>query len=200
MRELFTSTWCLPDLAKKSISPGQKQLWKAADKLRKNIDAAEYKHVVLGLIFLKFLKGNTADLTPEEQKGRIDIGYQTISDEHVIIELKRASVSIPVDKLMAQIRKYRSGAQKILATSNYKDWPLKIICLLGKQPPEWNNPNGPKEVADTLKTIDARIIYYDQLVDNAQQTYASYLEEHKKKDKLWGVFKSIDDFGVEPNH
>ena len=33
--------------------PLEKQLWKAADKLRKNIDAAEYKHVVLGLIFLK---------------------------------------------------------------------------------------------------------------------------------------------------
>jgi type I restriction-modification system DNA methylase subunit len=30
----------------------EKQLWKSADKLRKNIDAAEYKHVVLGLIFL----------------------------------------------------------------------------------------------------------------------------------------------------
>ena len=27
-------------------------LWKAADKLRKNIDAAEYKHIVLGLILL----------------------------------------------------------------------------------------------------------------------------------------------------
>ena len=33
--------------------PLEKQLWSAADKLRKNIDAAEYKHVVLGLIFLK---------------------------------------------------------------------------------------------------------------------------------------------------
>ena len=33
----------------------EKQLWKAADKLRKNIDAAEYKHVVLGLIFLKYI-------------------------------------------------------------------------------------------------------------------------------------------------
>ncbi len=32
----------------------EKQLWKSADKLRKNIDAAEYKHVVLGLIFLKY--------------------------------------------------------------------------------------------------------------------------------------------------
>lgn len=33
----------------------EKQLWRAADKLRKNIDAAEYKHVVLGLIFLKYI-------------------------------------------------------------------------------------------------------------------------------------------------
>ena len=33
----------------------EKQLWKSADKLRKNIDAAEYKHVVLGLIFLKYI-------------------------------------------------------------------------------------------------------------------------------------------------
>lgn len=33
----------------------EKILWKAADKLRKNIDAAEYKHVVLGLIFLKYI-------------------------------------------------------------------------------------------------------------------------------------------------
>lgn len=33
----------------------EKKLWKAADKLRKNIDAAEYKHIVLGLIFLKYI-------------------------------------------------------------------------------------------------------------------------------------------------
>ncbi|MEW6702665.1 MAG: class I SAM-dependent DNA methyltransferase [Bacteroidota bacterium] len=33
----------------------EKKLWQAADKLRKNIDAAEYKHVVLGLIFLKYI-------------------------------------------------------------------------------------------------------------------------------------------------
>ena len=30
-------------------------LWQAADKLRNNLDAAEYKHVVLGLIFLKYI-------------------------------------------------------------------------------------------------------------------------------------------------
>lgn len=33
----------------------EEQLWLAADKLRSNMDAAEYKHVVLGLIFLKYV-------------------------------------------------------------------------------------------------------------------------------------------------
>lgn len=35
--------------------PLEKKLWKAADKLRKNMDAAEYKYVALGLIFLKYI-------------------------------------------------------------------------------------------------------------------------------------------------
>lgn len=42
--------------------PLEKQLWKAADKLRKNIDAAEYKHVVLGLIFLKYISVSFEEL------------------------------------------------------------------------------------------------------------------------------------------
>ncbi len=33
----------------------EQTLWQAADKLRNNLDAAEYKHVVLGLIFLKYI-------------------------------------------------------------------------------------------------------------------------------------------------
>mgnify|MGYP000053032031 CR=1 FL=1 len=33
----------------------ESELWKAADALRSNMDAAEYKHVVLGLIFLKYI-------------------------------------------------------------------------------------------------------------------------------------------------
>ena len=33
----------------------EKQLWEAADKLRGNIDSSDYKHVVLGLLFLKYI-------------------------------------------------------------------------------------------------------------------------------------------------
>ncbi len=43
----------------------EKQLWKAADKLRKNIDAAEYKHVVMGLVFLKYISDSFEELYNE---------------------------------------------------------------------------------------------------------------------------------------
>jgi len=41
-----------------------KKLWTSADKLRSNLDAAVYKHVVLGLIFLKYV----SDAFEERQK------------------------------------------------------------------------------------------------------------------------------------
>lgn len=45
-----------PKTAKPAPSkPFEQVLWTAADKLRKNIDAAEYKHYVLGLLFLKYV-------------------------------------------------------------------------------------------------------------------------------------------------
>jgi type I restriction enzyme M protein len=50
--------------------PIEKQLWKAADKLRKNIDAAEYKHIVLGLIFLKYISDAFEELYLQLKSGK----------------------------------------------------------------------------------------------------------------------------------
>ena len=51
----------------------EKDLWRAADALRSNMDAAEYKHVVLGLIFLKYIseafEEHHAKLTVERASG-----------------------------------------------------------------------------------------------------------------------------------
>ena len=52
----MTETQFLSDLDKK--------LWNAADKLRSNLDAAVYKHAVLGLIFLKYVS-DSFDERPE---------------------------------------------------------------------------------------------------------------------------------------
>ena len=44
-----------PEAKKQTLQDIEAKLWQAADKLRSNMDAAEYKHVVLGLIFLKYV-------------------------------------------------------------------------------------------------------------------------------------------------
>ena len=54
----------------KTEEPIEKQLWKTANKLRKNIDAAEYKHIVLGLIFLKYISDSFEELFEKLKNGR----------------------------------------------------------------------------------------------------------------------------------
>src|ERR1035437_2965157 len=43
-----------------SLRELDKKLWNAADRLRSNLDAAVYKHAVLGLIFLKYVSDSFA--------------------------------------------------------------------------------------------------------------------------------------------
>jgi type I restriction enzyme M protein len=46
----------------------KQKLWKTADQLRSNMDAAEYKHVVLGLIFLKYISDSFSALREKMQQ------------------------------------------------------------------------------------------------------------------------------------
>jgi len=66
----------MPPKSKTSSSNGssaqlgfEAKLWLTADKLRNNMDAAEYKHVVLGLIFLKYISD-----TFEEHRAKLAAG------------------------------------------------------------------------------------------------------------------------------
>ena len=52
----------------------EKTLWQAADKLRNNMDAAEYKHVVLGLIFLKYISDAFEELYDQLEATKHETG------------------------------------------------------------------------------------------------------------------------------
>jgi len=56
----------------KKQEPFEATLWQSADKLRKNMDAAEYKHVLLGLIFLKYISDAFEVLHAKLVKGKGD--------------------------------------------------------------------------------------------------------------------------------
>lgn len=67
----------------------KKTLWAAADKLRSNMDAAEYKHIVLGLIFLKYVADAFA-----ERHAELERCFADPNDEYYIEEelLRRADL------------------------------------------------------------------------------------------------------------
>lgn len=52
-----------------SLSFGfENKLWEAADKLRGNLESSEYKHVLLGLVFLKYISDSFEDQYEKVQK------------------------------------------------------------------------------------------------------------------------------------
>ena len=62
--------------------PLEKKLWAAADKLRKNMDAAEYKHVALGLIFLKYISDAFEELHAQLIEGKGDYAGANPEDKN----------------------------------------------------------------------------------------------------------------------
>ena len=74
-------------------------LWKAADKLRKNIDAAEYKHIVLGLIFLKYISDVWQDHY-DGYKAQYGNEPELIEEELIrLVEVRPKAIVHDVDEL-----------------------------------------------------------------------------------------------------
>ncbi len=70
------------------------KLWAAADALRNNMDAAEYKHVVLGLIFLKYIsdafEAKHAELEAQRAEGADPEETRTTNSPGAILDARRA--------------------------------------------------------------------------------------------------------------
>jgi type I restriction enzyme M protein len=77
------------------------KMWKAADKLRNNMDAAEYKHVVLGLVFLKYI----SDAFTEVHEELVN-DPEKLSDPEEIDEYKMRNVFwVPPEARWDQLQK-----------------------------------------------------------------------------------------------
>jgi type I restriction enzyme M protein len=110
----------------------EKTLFKAADKLRKNIDAAEYKHIALGLVFLKYIsdsfeslhskliegKGDYKGADPEDadeyRAENVFFVPQTARWSHLHSRAKLPSIGKDVDDAMEAIEKENPTLKGIL--------------------------------------------------------------------------------------
>lgn len=132
-----------------------------------------------------------AGLTKEEADGRIDIRYQTAAGKHIIIELKRYGRSVTATELIDQIRKYRSALEKCLR-SQFPEEPRNIeaICILGDPPRPVEQES---ENVQLLRTINARYITYDTLIQQSLESYEDYLTGAQEISRIAQILDRLDD-------
>lgn len=109
-------------------------------------------------------------LTDEQSKGRIDIRYRTNAGEHIIVELKRAGRVLSVVELLEQGDKYRDGLEKCLRQKNGIDYipNISVVFVVGEDLKE--HPRN-EYIGSVLSSINARVVYYQQLINSAKSTY-----------------------------
>ena len=120
----------------------EQKLWDAADKLRSNMDAAEYKHVVLGLIFLKYVSDSFTE--KYEQLKNEGYGDEEDRDEYMaenifwvpkearweVLKAHAANpdIGVVIDRAMDAIEKENESLKGVL-TKNYARPELDKVRL-----------------------------------------------------------------------
>ena len=131
-----------------------------------------------------------ANLTPEEQSGRVDIRYRTAAGKHIIIELKKYDRKVTAFELAEQIGKYRSAMLKCLRTQFGVHEPnMEAICIVGPIPEPQDQP---VVVQRLLDAVDARYITYDTLIQQTLESYEEYLAKEKEVSELVGLIEDLD--------
>ena len=115
--------------------------------------------------------------------GRIDIRYRTNAGEHIIVELKRAGRVLTVPELNAQGYKYKSALTKCLKAANGPNYTphVSVVFVLGVPVAEAEEE---QYVRDTLRPINARIVYYETLIEGARTSYREFMERSKAADAI----------------
>lgn len=129
------------------------------------------------------------DLTDDQNKGRIDIRYKNNAGQHIIVELKRAGRVLSTLELVQQGMKYREGLESCLRKKYGNDYKpnISIVFVLGREVSETNLDM----VKGLLAPINARIVYYQQLIDSSRNSYGEYLSRSEKVDSIEEILKKI---------
>ena len=145
-------------------------------------------------ITLKRLFDGEVNLKEEEKKARLDIRFKNFAGKTVIIELKRYDRIVSLGEIVDQVRKYHDGIEKILRKQTPNEAPVfEIIVLLGQYVDNDESLANCQNVANTLANFKARVVYYDQLIHDAQIAYSEYFKQKEHINPILDIFNDIDE-------
>lgn len=131
-------------------------------------------------------------LTPEERAGRLDLGYRQSAGKHIIIELKKANRVVKTDEVVKQVKKYYGAFTKVLTETCHCNYAFEILFIVGKPIDNDDSPLNRKIIDDMLKPLNARIVYYKELIENAFKSYNEYIQANKQSQPLIDMFDQLE--------
>ena len=144
------------------------------------------------------LDGTYDTLTDEQKDARLDIYYTTTGNKHVIIELKRAARILDTSDLHGQISKYRGSAKNVLQDLGKANEPLEFICVIGRRLRDWDDrPDGETESRQSLDALNAHVVMYDELIQNALEAYQDYVDRRDEVGRVYDLITAISSEDVQ---
>lgn len=136
-----------------------------------------------------------SNLSDRESKGRIDIRYRTNADQHILVELKKASRVLKVHELVDQGSKYVSALRKCLKAEGRPNPQISVVFVVGRPLAEQQDPEG-VDVNRALESFNGRVIHYETLIRNARESYGEYLKAKAKVDRIDSILRRLDKAGA----
>ncbi|MGI9829292.1 type I restriction-modification system subunit M [Vibrio vulnificus] len=163
------------------------KLWSAADRLRNNLDAANYKHVVLGIIFLKYV----SDAFEERQQELRKLFTQDDSDDNIYY--------MPREDYDSD-EEYNDAVNAELELHEY--YQEKNVFWVPKQSRwEFLKSTAARSIGDDIELENGetfKLTSISKLIDNALEAIETYkIDDRLANPKLRGVLPRIGRFEVD---
>lgn len=170
----------MTDIEQQFLNNLDNQLWRAADKLRSNLDAANYKHIVLGLIFLKYV----SDAFEERQKELIEL-FKKDDDDNIYY--------LPCEDYDGD-EAYQQAIEEELEIRDY--YTEKNVFWVPKTA-RWN------KLRDVITLSTGSVIWEDEQGEGVKLKSVSWLidnafdEIEKSNPKLKGILNRISQYQLD---
>ena len=112
------------------------------------------------------------------------------SGKHIIIELKRANRVVESTEIQKQIKKYITALKKILTSMGKKE-PIEAIAIVGKPLKDWDDDEDREQTRKALEAYNIRVVLYNELIENAYESYKSFLEKNEEAGRVSKLIQQI---------
>lgn len=95
--------------------------------------------------------------------------------------------------MIKQVKKYYNALNKVLAdTLGSSNYAFEILFILGRPIDNDASLQNRELIAEMLKPLNARVVFYKELIENAFKSYNEYIRANRQSQPLIDMFSQLE--------